>query len=229
MFVWIWTAGEGTASTTYIATKAYIYEDYRGQSYDNGANMKGKKKGVRARLLQINPRAMQVPCAAHTLNLVVGDAAKSSADARYHLKKPCQHNTEILIRYQMGESGQKRIGCKVPDCRSQRCTSRGEGQSLPIEELTKQCETLSNTLSFGGQSDLDGKETALEMQTFPDFSKANMTTLELLAFLQERKLKEVYPNMWVALRIALTIPVTVAAAERSFSKLKLIKTYLDLH
>ena len=32
--------------------------------------------------------------------------------------------------------------------------------------------------------------------------------------------------MWVALRILLTIPVTVASAERSFSKLKLIKTYL---
>lgn len=35
-----------------------------------------------------------------------------------------------------------------------------------------------------------------------------------------------YPNLWVALRVALTLPVTVASAERSFSKLKLIKTYL---
>ena len=32
--------------------------------------------------------------------------------------------------------------------------------------------------------------------------------------------------MWIALRISATLPVTVAAAERSFSKLKLIKTYL---
>ncbi len=32
--------------------------------------------------------------------------------------------------------------------------------------------------------------------------------------------------VWVAYRILLTIPVTVASAERSFSKLKLIKTYL---
>ncbi|KAJ8406422.1 hypothetical protein AAFF_G00299960 [Aldrovandia affinis] len=97
---------------------------------------------------------------------------------------------------------------------------------LPDDELTKQCETLSNTLSCGGQSDLDGKELPLEMQSFPHLPKAKMTTLELLAFLQEKKLKEVYPNMWVALRIAVTIPVTVAAAERSFSSLKLIKTYL---
>ena len=34
------------------------------------------------------------------------------------------------------------------------------------------------------------------------------------------------PNLWTALRIRLTIPVTVASAERSVSKLKLIKTYL---
>ena len=34
------------------------------------------------------------------------------------------------------------------------------------------------------------------------------------------------PNLWIALRILLTIPITVAGGERSFSKLKLIKTYL---
>ena len=36
----------------------------------------------------------------------------------------------------------------------------------------------------------------------------------------------VFPNLTVALRIFLTMPLTVASAERSFSKLKLIKTYL---
>ncbi|KAK0131768.1 Zinc finger MYM-type protein 1 [Merluccius polli] len=57
------------------------FEDCRGQSYDNGANMKGKNKGVQARLLENNPRALFVPCGAHTLNLVVCDAAKGSVDA----------------------------------------------------------------------------------------------------------------------------------------------------
>lgn len=61
------------------------FEDCRGQSYNNGANMRGKRKGVQARLLTINPRALFVPCAAHTLNLVVGDAARSSKEATSYL------------------------------------------------------------------------------------------------------------------------------------------------
>ena len=55
--------------------------DCRGQSYDNGANMKGKHSGVQARMLDINPNAVYVPCANHTLNLVVVDSANSSTEA----------------------------------------------------------------------------------------------------------------------------------------------------
>lgn len=52
--------------------------DLRGQGYDNGANMRGKHNGVQKKILQINPRAFFVPCSAHSLNLVVNDAAKMS-------------------------------------------------------------------------------------------------------------------------------------------------------
>ena len=55
--------------------------DCRGQSYDNGSNMQGKKQGVQSRVLELNSKALCVPCASHTLNLVVGDAAKSSVTA----------------------------------------------------------------------------------------------------------------------------------------------------
>ena len=37
---------------------------------------------------------------------------------------------------------------------------------------------------------------------------------------------ESFPNACIAFRILLTIPVTVTSAERSFSKLKLINSYL---
>ena len=39
-------------------------------------------------------------------------------------------------------------------------------------------------------------------------------------------MNEVYPNFMTAYELFLTIPVCVVTCERSFSKLKLIKTYL---
>ena len=42
-------------------------------------------------------------------------------------------------------------------------------------------------------------------------------------------LESVFPYISIALRILLTLPVTVASAERSFSKLKLIKNHLRLN
>ena len=50
--------------------------------------------------------------------------------------------------------------------------------------------------------------------------------MQLLTFMHDNKLTEIYPNMWIALRISATQAVTVASSERSFSKLKLVKTYL---
>ena len=46
----------------------------------------------------------------------------------------------------------------------------------------------------------------------------------MLDFLQS--VHDFYPNSWIAYRILLTIPVLVASVEKSFSKLKLIKSYL---
>lgn len=54
----------------------------RGQSYDNGSNMKGKNQGVQKRLLNINRRAFYTACGAHSLNLTLCDMAKSCGKAK---------------------------------------------------------------------------------------------------------------------------------------------------
>ena len=48
-------------------------DDIRGQGYDNGSNMKGRHNGVQRRLLDMNPRALYMPCACHGLNLTLCD------------------------------------------------------------------------------------------------------------------------------------------------------------
>ncbi|CAN1168171.1 Zinc finger MYM-type protein 1 [Linum perenne] len=57
-------------------------DNIRGQSYDNGSNMKGVHSGVQRRLLDINPRAFHTSCASHSLNLTLCDMANSCGKAR---------------------------------------------------------------------------------------------------------------------------------------------------
>ena len=76
--------------------------------------------------------------------------------------------------------------------------------------------------------DIDSDEMSAELQRFVLIlqNKRNLNTAQdFLNYLLKTHLFELYPNVYIALRILLTCPVTVASAERSFSKLKLIKTF----
>lgn len=57
------------------------FNNLRGQGYDNGTNMKGKKSGVQKRILDMNPHAFFVSCRVQSLNLVVNYAALCSKEA----------------------------------------------------------------------------------------------------------------------------------------------------
>ncbi|KAK0150731.1 repressor of the inhibitor of the protein kinase [Merluccius polli] len=378
----------------------------RGQSYDNGANMKGKHQGVQVRLLKINPRALFVPCGAHTLNLVIADAAKSSKDAvgffgyiqklftffsgatqrwsilkeyvtitlkswsdtrwesrlqsvnavrhqaseirealleaRVKVKDPvakveaqalaeevgsfrfliccvvwseiltttnkvnkllqsasmqldvavnlitnakaslaayrdtgfseaqttarsiCDYmNVEAFLKEKRLRNSKRHFSYEAPDepvtdaLRSLEVNvfnivvdsavasiderfdtlnqvkskygvllNFGTASQMSRDSLRAQCMEIEKTLTFNQDSDISGLDLAHEIENLPDLPSGNMTAFELLSFLCEKKLEDIYPNLWIALRVTVTLPVTVASAERSFSKLKLIKTYL---
>ena len=59
-----------------------------------------------------------------------------------------------------------------------------------------------------------------------NFGTKQLGLLELLNVLEEYRLESIFPNLSVSLRMFLTAPTTLAYAEMSFSKLKLIKNYL---
>jgi len=76
------STGQGLTNVLldFLETHNICLGDLRGQGYDNGANMKGRNNGLQKKVLDLNPRAFYVPCAAHSLNLVVNDAAKASLE-----------------------------------------------------------------------------------------------------------------------------------------------------
>jgi hypothetical protein len=55
---------------------------------------------------------------------------------------------------------------------------------------------------------------------------SNLEALDILKWMVKWGFAECLPNLTIALRIFLTMCVSIASCERSFSKLKLIKTYL---
>lgn len=93
------------------------------------------------------------------------------------------------------------------------------------ESMKNACTTLENYLRNGDDSDVDGLELFSELQLLRKSLPENLTKpVEVLDYI--KKMQVAFPNTWVTYRIILNIPVTVATAERSFSKLKLIKNYL---
>ena len=49
---------------------------------------------------------------------------------------------------------------------------------------------------------------------------------EMLAIMTQSKIQSAFPNLFILLRIYLTLPITNCTGERSFSHLKRIKNYL---
>ena len=97
-------------------------------------------------------------------------------------------------------------------------------KSLDHIKLKDYCTMLAKTFSVDDSFDFEENNLTSELRilqmTLPDRS---MSAMEIFEFVRRM---DCYPNIFVAYRILFTIPITVASAERSFSKLKLLKNYL---
>lgn len=74
--------------------------------------------------------------------------------------------------------------------------------------------------------DIDATEFCSELQAIARRVSTNTKPQDVLNYICHYNLLDSTPNLFIALRILLTLPVSVASGERSFSKLKLIKTYI---
>ncbi|KAL0378483.1 UNVERIFIED_CONTAM: hypothetical protein Sradi_3153800 [Sesamum radiatum] len=93
---------------------------------------------------------------------------------------------------------------------------------LDESELWQCCNTFHSTFSHGDKSDVDLNDLYSELRilqgTLPN---KFMSAIDILEFV---KTLDCFPNIFITCRILLPVPMTVASAERSFSKLKLLKT-----
>ncbi|XP_062113370.1 uncharacterized protein LOC133824494 [Humulus lupulus] len=101
-----------------------------------------------------------------------------------------------------------------------------------FHELTKEIENLKLDINdirgqgYDNGSNMKGKHQDLfsELKVLRKFfPNENNSSIEILDYIKKI---DSLPNAYIAYRILLTIPVIVVSTERSFSKLKLIKSYL---
>ena len=83
------------------------------------------------------------------------------------------------------------------------------------------------------KNDINTEEAIVEYDTFIDVYASIRPSLsselqlkDVLPFLIEKQMAPGLPNLSILYKIYLTLPVTSATAERSFSRMKLIKSYL---
>ncbi|XP_026517719.1 uncharacterized protein LOC113408599, partial [Terrapene carolina triunguis] len=94
------------------------------------------------------------------------------------------------------------------------------------KQIMEHCLNLEKALQHGESKDIDAFDLCSELQAIARRVQRSSSPQDVLNFIWENKLTDSVPNTVIALRILLTLPVPVASGERSFSKLKLIKTYM---
>ncbi len=90
-------------------------------------------------------------------------------------------------------------------------------------KLLAHCKNLKKVLTDGGSSDLNALELADEINIVSSLLKKKQGPIDVLQFIISLNIG---PNLSIAIRILLILPITVATGERPFSKLKIIKNYL---
>ena len=97
-------------------------------------------------------------------------------------------------------------------------------KSLDDDSLQKYYLKLQSFLKHDVYYDINGLDLFSELKVFKEILQIkDYTPIDILNYI---KRLDSFPNTCITYRILLIIPVTIASTERSFSKLKLIKSYL---
>ncbi|XP_026417390.1 uncharacterized protein LOC113312871 [Papaver somniferum] len=96
--------------------------------------------------------------------------------------------------------------------------------SMDDDQLKARCDNLEDALRHEEASDIDANDLFAELKVLGEVLPREITTtVGIFNFLKHQGS---FPITSITYRVLLTIPVTVASAERSFSKLNILKSFL---
>lgn len=106
--------------------------------------------------------------------------------------------------------------------------------NLDSEVIKQSCMDLDIALQIqNGENickDIDGIDLHNEIMSYkvlnPKSDTDTQSPINILNYITKNNLRSLFPNFFIALRIFLSLPISVASGERSFSKLRIIKNYL---
>ena len=103
----------------------------------------------------------------------------------------------------------------------------GKFKSINEDKLIEHCNQLQSFLEYKEHCDIYGDELFKKLRHLKTLLPKNVTkSMDILNTIKSYWEEGGFQTVWVVYRILLSIPITVASTERSFSKLKLIRTYL---
>ena len=97
---------------------------------------------------------------------------------------------------------------------------------LSEDQILEACNVFEKKYANDVSKDLKEEMLRLKAIHSANFGNSSLPPFELLSTIRKFRLEEIFPNVCIGLRMFCTLPVTVASAERSFSKLKLVKSFL---
>ena len=99
-------------------------------------------------------------------------------------------------------------------------------KSLDSNNLKEYCLNLERSLKHNNHSDIDELDLSTKLKILREIMQVENDTL--IGMLNYIKRIDSFPKNFIAYRIMLTISVSVDWVERSFSKLKLTKSYSSI-
>ena len=104
----------------------------------------------------------------------------------------------------------------------------GKFKSIIEDKLIEHCNQLQSFLEYKEYCDIYRDDLFQKLRYLKTLLLKDVTkSIDILNTIKSYWEKGGFQTVWVAYRILLTIPVIIASAKRSFSKLMLIKTYFQ--